>query len=363
MTFLSGVLGGVAQSLIGRVIGGLFGGGQAAPQAPIQQTAYSAESPTAHREGFWRGVAEEIARGMMGGQQQTIFDPQAALGESGGLSVFANQRGGMASPQASAQPGWNVEDERWPRKGRGEGRGGGEGKGAGLPAGLSTALIAGLGPGLGWGISSILGRYRAAAPQPAAATFKPTVPMGDLTSRYMDAYNAYMQRALAGGGGLPESAYQAARVRGLQSINAQAQEARRNLAQQMAQRGITGSGVMAQGLMGLEAGRTGAVGNLEYGLAQQGLEAARQAQAQAAGQLPALYGIQEDMATRVTREFLALKELELNARRVGLGQNALSQGLLSGLGTALAGYFSGGGSAQPAVGYAGPDIVSVYPWE
>ena len=239
------------------------------------------------------------------------------------------------SPQASIQPGWNRADERWPRSAQGKGEGRGDGKGAGAA-----------------GFTGIFRRLGFNAGSTPTAGFTPTVSRPDLTSRFMAAYDQYMQRALLGQGGLPESAYQAARMRGVQGINAQTQQARSSLAQQMAQRGITGSGVQAQGLMGIEGARTGAVGQLEYGLAQQGLQAARETQQAAAGQLPMLYGIEESAAERATREYAALKQLELYAQQLGMKKNQLWQALISGLGGAVGSYLSRGstGAATPAAG-------------
>ena len=342
--FATGGPVGAGLSLVGNLLGG---GEQAAIQQPlISGSVYSGPSDT-QREGFWRGLADRMSEAMVP-EQATVFNPQAAMEIPTGLPTYANQQGGMVSPQASMQPGWNRADERWPRSAQGKGEGRGDGKGAGAAGFTRTfrrpELTTAFTPSAGW---------------------TPTVSRPDLTSRFMAAYDQYMQRALLGQGGLPESAYQAARMRGVQGINAQTQQARSSLAQQMAQRGITGSGVQAQGLMGIEGARTGAVGQLEYGLAQQGLQAARETQQAAAGQLPTLYSIEESAAERATREYAALKELELYAQQLGMKKNELWQALESGFGQAAGSYLSRGsaGAATPAAGFAGPDITSPYPWE
>ena len=330
--FATGGPVGAGVSLVGSILGG---GERAATRQPVlSRSVYSGPSDT-QREGFWRGLADRMSEAMVP-EQATVFNPQAAMEIPTGLPTYANQQGGMVSPQASMQSGWNRADERWPRSAQGKGEGRGDGKGAG------------------------------------AAGFTPIVSRPDLTSRFMAAYDQYMQRALLGQGGLPESAYQAARMRGVQGINAQTQQARSSLAQQMAQRGITGSGVQAQGLMGIEGARTGAVGQLEYGLAQQGLQAARETQQAAAGQLPTLYGIEESAAERATREYAALKELELYAQQLGMKKNQLWQALESGLGEAAGSYLSRGsaGTATPVPATPVPPIPPMtiphtgpYPWE
>ena len=355
--FATGGPVGAGLSLVGNLLGG---GEQAATQQPVlSRSVYSGPSDT-QREGFWRGLADRMSEAMVP-EQATVFNPQAAMEIPTGLPTYANQQGGMVSPQASMQPGWNRADERWPRSAQGKGEGRGDGKGAGA-AGFTRTFRQ---PGFNAGFARTIRQPELAAAFTPTAGFTPIVSRPDLTSRFMAAYDQYMQRALLGQGGLPESAYQAARMRGVQGINAQTQQARSSLAQQMAQRGITGSGVQAQGLMGIEGARTGAVGQLEYGLAQQGLQAARETQQAAAGQLPTLYGIEESAAERATREYAALKELELYAQQLGMKKNQLWQALESGFGQAAGSYLSRGsaGAATPAAGFAGPDITSPYPWE
>ena len=333
--FVTGGPVGAGLSLVGSILGG---GEQAATQQPVlSRSVYSGPSDT-QREGFWRGLADRMSEAMVP-EQATVFNPQAAMEIPTGLPTYANQQGGMVSPQASMQPGWNRADERWPRSAQGKGEGRGDGKGAGA-AGFTRTFRR---PGFN------AGSTRTIRQPELAAGFTPTVSRPDLTSGFMAAYDQYMQRALLGQGGLPESAYQAARMRGVQGINAQTQQARSSLAQQMAQRGITGSGVQAQGLMGIEGARTGAVGQLEYGLAQQGLQAARETQQAAAKQLPMLYGIEESAAERATREYAALKQLELYAQQLGMKKNQLWQALESGLGEAGGSYLSrrSAGTATP----------------
>lgn len=162
---------------------------------------------------------------------------------------------------------------------------------------------------------------------------------------YSAAFGNYMQKSLAGQNGLPQAEYDRQLLQGQAAINRQAMQSRQQLAQNLGQRGLMHSGMMAQGLSGVEQSKLGAYGQLTTGLAQQNLEAQRQAQAQAASMYPEL--IRADQSQ--TQNMLALRQLELQAQQLGISQQQLHDALqndkwnlLAGLGAAYMGYRYGG---------------------
>ena len=236
MSLLSTILGGGLGFATGGPIGGLAGllaGGtserQSSPKPPQTAATSSPLQQYLAQEAFLRGYQEIM--GATPPQNFGVPTPQLGQGQSvgGERDQQANQRGGMGY-----SPTWGPQQV--PGGGGGDGAGGGGAGGGGATLGSS----------------------------------------GDL-------YSAWMQRALAGQEGLPESAYQAAYLRGLSGLNRQAQVGSENLRESWGQRGLLQSGLVGQGEASIERSRLGALADYTGALEERNLAAARSSQQQAAG--------------------------------------------------------------------------------
>ena len=94
---------------------------------------------------------------------------------------------------------------------------------------------------------------------------------GQGTSELDDMYRRTLQTAMSGQSTLPQGAYQGAVSRGQTALNQQALLARQGLSANLAQRGMSNSGAMSQGLAGIEQGRLSGLSNLYGGLEEQNL--------------------------------------------------------------------------------------------
>jgi len=228
---IGAIVGGPAGGAIGGLVGGLLGGGQqATPQAASMQTGTDQLTELLKRQAWLQGFQQTLGLAAQGGQ---TYSEQAAMGEQN--SRTKQQTGGRIGV-----PGGAVQ-----RSPFAQGAGGGEGKGAGSSTTYTST--------------------------PATQNWTPE-------QNYFD----YLQKALSGQDTLPQSAFQGAVARGSQAINQQTQAARQRLLQALASRGISNSGMLSQGLMGIEQGRTQALGTLYGGLEQQGIAAQRASQQAAA---------------------------------------------------------------------------------
>ncbi|MHB8997505.1 MAG: hypothetical protein ACYC63_19850 [Armatimonadota bacterium] len=261
----------------------------------------------------------------------TVFDADKAL--AGPLSQRANQIGGQMSV-----PGGNRRPEAL-----GPGRGGAAG-------GTDKA---GLG---GW--RSAIDRVINREPE-APATPAPTVAgqnsewrqalsanmaqnQGRYTNGLQPAFQQYMGNALQGRQGLPQEAYNAALQTGMHTINAQAANSRSQLQSNFGARGLMGSGMMGNALLGVEQSRVGAFGQLTTGLAQQDLQARREQQQNAAGMMPSLIGADTSAGQSQWQAMLAGRQLEMEAQRIGISQQQINDARTSGNYSILADLVSAG---------------------
>ncbi|MHB8996923.1 MAG: hypothetical protein ACYC63_16895 [Armatimonadota bacterium] len=265
-----------------------------------------------------------------GGAPSTIYDAGQALGAP--LQQRSNQVGGQSSvPGGDGGPfGREV-------KGVGAGRGGGE-------------------KGIDWR-NQINGTLR--QPAAAATPAPPTVAgqnsewrqalsqnmaanQGRFTNGLQAGFGIYMNNALAGASGLPREAYDAAQAQGMHTINAQAMQSDRQLQESMGARGLIHSGMMGNALLGVEQSRLGSVGQLQTGLAQQDLQARREAQQNAASMFPSLIGADTAASSDSWHGMLAGRQLELEAQRIGISQQQIDDARRSGNYSILADLVSAG---------------------
>lgn len=318
MGFLGSLLSGVTGFLTGGPVGAALGlagsaggGGNSRPAASTVSTqpvvdVGQMEQMDPVGMAYIQGFLSEASKYQ---QKPTTFNANAGQGQSTApMQQSSNQRGGM-----SGFNGMGLLQER-----KGPGYGGGTGDGSAL-GGVSERDQA-------WNqlIASVIGRNQNA-----------------YTAGMAPQFQSYMQSALAGQEGLPMEAYNRALLQGQQTINAQAQQARASLEQNMGSRGLLHSGLMAGGLQGVEQQRLGSIGGLVGTLATQGLEARREAQRQAAAMLPSLIGAQSSAMGNTVQGYLAMRQLELQGQSQALyGKQVEAQGanqwldLLGGLGAA-----------------------------
>lgn len=295
----AGAAAGVASDLLG---GGQSGGSkQQLIRANIPQADLDNDDTTQ-----WRAYLDQIANGT----KPATYSAQQALSQPAAgqvhLQQFSNRVGGM---QSHWRPdGIGLMEDRGPGYGDG---GSSSGDGSVYQDALNRVR-----------------RQNTSYAQPYSASF-----------------GNYMQKSLAGQNGLPQAEYDRQLLQGQSAINNQAMQARQQLTQNLGARGLMHSGMMAQGLTGVEQAKMGAYGQLTTGLATQQLEAQRQAQAQAASMYPEL--IRADQSQ--TQNMLALRQLELQAQQLGISQQQLHDALqndkwnlLAGLGAAYMGYRYGG---------------------
>ena len=360
MGFLSNLIGGAVGFLTGGPAGavaGLLGGGGggghaaagggAAPVTPVVNLNADPQTSAAGAEAFLRAYLQ----GREGGARPTVFDARQALAEPNPMQQRSNQQGGMSSV-----PGGDGGPFKPAVKGAGKGAGGNSPFGS-----LQDPL-----------------QPKAASPSPAAVengwwrqAFAGTqyANQGRYSGPLNAGFRSYMQNALAGRDGLPQAAYDAALQQGMHTINAQAQQSNQQLQEALGARGLAHSGMMGSGMLGIEQNRLGAFGQLATGLAQQGLQASREAQQNAAAMFPALLGADTQASSDAWHGLLAQRQLELEARRLGISQQQIDDAQRTGNYDALAGlvgaaaqYFGGssntGSGTSPNILYAGGGLYT-----
>ena len=313
----------ILATLASSLLGGLFGGGsrqQVAAPTPVQAVQMPSAEEDDRTIALWEGWQSQMAAQK---PQTTGFDPVAALMRAqgqrpaGGMQQSANSRGGQSFPRS---PGQGLFAEPL-----GEGRGGG---GTAATNSSSTTQQQ-------W--HDMLTKLTSGAQAQ------------QYTAPLQSGFTQYMQQALGGQAGLPQEAYQAALLRGQGTINAQAQQSREGLTEQLGARGLLQSGLTSRGLRGVEEAKMGSIGDLISGLAQQDMQARVEAQRAAAGMLPSLISAQTGAQSNTVQSWLEQERLDLERGRLGLAEKQQSQSandsFWGALGSIAGSLFGGGGSA------------------
>lgn len=334
---------------VGFITGGPVGAGLAvandllAPGAPKQQPGMPApvrgvvdvNAQAAGQDAFLQAYLS--GRGQ--GNPSTVYDAGQALGAP--LQQRSNQLGGQSSvPGGDGGPfGKEV-------KGVGAGRGGSDKltdwrnqvlgaihqpAAAAAPANNAPPTVAGQNS-----------EWRQALSQSMASN------QGRYTNGLQAGFGQYMTNALTGASGLPREAYNAAQAQGMHTINAQALQSSRQLQDSLGARGLVHSGMMGNALLGVEQSRLGSVGQLQTGLAQQDLQARREAQAGAASMFPALLSADTAASSDSWHGMLAGRQLELEAQRIGISQQQIDDARTSGNYSILADLVSAGAQLYAA---------------
>lgn len=312
MGFLSSLVKGATGWLTGGPIGAALGllspGDDSQPQA--QQRVI--QNPLGNDEGQ-QISPEAIAflRGYLDGGQPkpTTFNAERAMQGPAPMQQTTAQTGGMSSHSRNG----NFYQL-------------GAGKGAGGTSGGSTDNDY-------WrnSIASVLRNYGNA-----------------YTGQSAPAFNTYLTRALSGQDTLPQAAQQRAFSQGMNTINAQTQNARQGLMANLGSRGLMQSGMMGRGLTGIEQQRLGSIGQLSTGLADQQLQAQREAQRAALGIYPQLIGVQSNAMGDWARVLLGLRssesqagQLGLNAQMAGDAADQAKWNMLAGLAGGISNWYFG----------------------
>ena len=94
---------------------------------------------------------------------------------------------------------------------------------------------------------------------------------GDVQSANAGRLQGVLQQGLQGEGGVPQRAYDLAQNRGANTINMQAEQSRNILQEQLGRRGLLQSGILGQGIAGIEQGRLSGLAGLSSSLQTQQL--------------------------------------------------------------------------------------------
>jgi hypothetical protein len=269
------------------VLGGLLGGNDApAQQSRVPFPDVSAQAST-KLDPQALAMLQGYLQGNQGGESPVVYNARKALAGAP-LQQTSNQQGGQASP---GYPGMGLFRDKLPALGPGKGAGG-----------TDTGTV----PETEKWRQVVMGQLNAP---------------GQFTQGAAGAYRGYLQQALSGNAGLPQDAYQRNWQQGMSAVNAQAQQSRASLGNALGSRGLLQSGMMGRGLVDVERARLGGVGALAGGLAQQDLEARRQAQQSAFGIMPSLISAESGSAIDRARAYLSLRQTELAGGSLALQQD------------------------------------------
>ena len=211
------------------------------------------------REAMMGRGGGQPAQGQSGGGQKA--QPQAGMGSQ----RSANQQGGMAQP--GMLPGLMMPQQQAAGK---DGQGGGFGFGDLLNAGVGFLTGGPIGAGASI-LGSVIGASRGSSSSSGSSGATGTPSTGST-------YAQVQQRALSGQGAMPSSLLQGALSQGLGLVNAQAQQSRENVGTNLAQRGLSQSGIYGSAMADIEGSRLQALGSLGQQLAQQQFQYSSQAQ-------------------------------------------------------------------------------------